>query len=105
MLHSVPLERLPETVRFPAELSAKISFDAEQRRLQYDGFMSKTDFDKLVRLSNELAYQRALESLFQVSTFRPAKPRASPVARSFPMLYTGIAALVAVTALALTFWH
>ena len=31
--------------------------------------MSKTDFDKLICLSNDIGYQRALERLFQIATY------------------------------------
>jgi hypothetical protein len=103
MIRSVPLERLPGDFRFPEELAAKIKFDAARQQLQFEGFMSKTDFDKLVRLHNDLAYQRALEHLFQVSTFVPTKKpsRLGQVS----LIFTGIAALLAVTMLAFFLRH
>jgi hypothetical protein len=96
MIHSVRLDRLPDGLPFPPELMSRISYSAERRELQFDGFMSKTDFDKLVRLNNDLGYQRALERLFQVCTFPVAKTTQSSHRK--PYLLTGLAAM----ALALT---
>ena len=69
MPRSVPLDSLPEGLVFPATLQDRISHDPVAKRLYFDGFMSKTDFDKLICLSNDIGYQRALERLFQIATF------------------------------------
>lgn len=96
MIHSVRLERLPSNFQFPQELTGKISFDAGSQQLKFDGFMSKTDFDKLVRLHNDLSYQRSLEQLFQVSIYNAPKARSR--FRQMPLVFTGIAAaLIAFT--------
>ena len=95
MIRAVRLERLPADLQFPQELRAKISFDAAHQQLQYDGFMSKTDFDKLVRLSNDLAYQRSLEKLFQVCTFVVQQPPRAE--RRWTWIVTGAALALAIT--------
>lgn len=69
MPRCVPLETLPDGVTFPPTLKERISYDPSSKQLCFDGFMAKTDFDKLVCLSNDIAYQRALEHLFQICTF------------------------------------
>lgn len=69
MLRCVKLDRLPDDLSFPEKLADRISYDAASHELRFNGFMSKTDFDKLVRLHNDIGYQRALERLFQISTF------------------------------------
>lgn len=83
MLRSVKLEQLPSGLSFPEKLADRISYDPALGELQFSGFMSKTDFDKLVRLHNDIAYQRALERLFQICTFesnqQPAGSRMSRV--------------------------
>jgi len=77
MVRSVPLESLPEGLSFPSSLQDRISYDASAKRLCFEGFMSKTDFDKLICLSNDIGYQRALERLFQIATFSDESSTAS----------------------------
>lgn len=74
MVRCVLLKRLPEGIEFPADLQAKISFDASKQELNFEGFMSKTEFDRLLRLSNDLEYQRSLERLFRICTFSNNQP-------------------------------
>jgi hypothetical protein len=69
MMKCIPLQRLPQDLRFPPEMCQRIQYDEARHQLQFDGYMSKTDFDKLVCLTNDLEYQRALERLFQVCVF------------------------------------
>ncbi len=76
MTRSVALNRLPKEVQFPAQLEERISYDARQQQLRFDGAMSKSEFDQLVQLHNDIAYQRALQELFQKCTF-PEKPTPS----------------------------
>jgi hypothetical protein len=105
MIRSVRLERLPADFQFPEEMKAKISFDASHQQLQFNGFMSKTDFDKLVRLHNDLAYQRALERLFQTCTFSTAAPTPASSPR-LSLVFAGVAtAAAAMVALFFLLWH
>src|SRR5215213_241088 len=67
---SEPLDKLPPSLDFkaqlPAELSTRITYDAEQRLLLFDGIMSSSDraaLDALVPTS-EFAYHSAITSLF-----------------------------------------
>jgi hypothetical protein len=80
---------LPDGLRFPAELGDRVSYHTESRQLRFEGFMSKSDFDKLVCLHNDVAYQRAVEHLFQICTFDDETPARSA---ALPMLWAGVAA-------------
>ena len=99
MLRCVKLERLPEGISFPDKLADRVNYDPVSRELQFDGFMSKTDFDKLVHLHNDIAYQRALERLFQICTYEPETVPGRP--RSSLMLMTA-GATAAIVALVVT---
>jgi hypothetical protein len=58
----------------PAEYASKLRFDPETRRLIYTGFMSKADFDRLSRLSEDWSYRRSLEDLFRLCMPEDRKP-------------------------------
>ncbi|HRX83142.1 MAG: hypothetical protein H6821_15400 [Planctomycetaceae bacterium] len=96
MLRRVKLDQLPENLAFPEKLADRIHYDQASRELQFRGFMSKTDFDKLVRLHNDIDYQRSLERLFQICTFG-ADPE--PVGRGLSTMVLAAGATVAVIAL------
>lgn len=91
MMRTVPLSQLPQGLTFPPELVPRIRFNSARRQLEFDGFMSKRDFDKLIVLHNDLEYQRALERLFQICVFEADVP---PERGSARMLYVGVAAAV-----------
>ena len=69
MIRAVSVDRLPEGLSFPGDLQRKIHYDPSQRRLAFEGFMSKATFDRLYRLAEDREYRRALEELFQACTF------------------------------------
>ena len=69
----VSLARRPEGLRFPADLADRISYEEARQRLVYRGFMSKADFDRLSRLSDDWAYRRGLEDLFRLCL--PSSPK------------------------------
>lgn len=98
----VRLEQLPnalrsdEPIQFPESLSDRVWYDRDSRRLAFRGFMSKATYDRLHSLSNDHAYQRAIEELFRISVFE--EPR--PVSRSMQKFIS--IALVTVALLALT---
>jgi hypothetical protein len=78
MEHFVRLDQLPADVKFPPELSDRIRYDSKQRRLVFQGFMSKADFDRLIGIHSDWAVRRALEELFRLCTpEKPAPRRAS----------------------------
>ena len=52
MDHFVKLSKLPEGVEFPDGLRERIQYDAENRQLVYHGFMDKSQYDRLIRLSH-----------------------------------------------------
>ena len=78
MTRSVPLDQLPAGLEFPADIQHRIRFDSSRRQLAFDGFMSKTDFDRLARLHRDIQYQRAIEQLFRICTIdTPSSARKS----------------------------
>lgn len=81
MEHFVKMARLPDGLRFPPDLADKIRHDAGAGRLVFRGVMSKSDFDRLSRLSDDWSYRRPLEELFRLSM--PAEPRRPVPARLF----------------------
>jgi len=91
MIRTVPLSGLPQGLVFPPDLLPRIRFDAAKRQLQFEGFMSKRDFDKLIVLHNDLEYQRALERLFQICVFDSG---GQPQRGDWRLLYVGVAAAV-----------
>jgi hypothetical protein len=105
MLRSVKLDQLPDDLSFPEKLADRISYDAAARELRFDGFMSKTDFDKLVRLNNDIGYQRALERLFQLCTFEPESKRAGGGSKLVLIAAGATAAIVALSAAAFLLAH
>jgi hypothetical protein len=64
--HFVRMASLPPGLVFPPDLSDRIRYDAGSQRLIHRGFMSKADFDRLCRLSDDWGYRRALEDLFRL---------------------------------------
>lgn len=105
MLRSVKLDRLPDDLLFPEKLAGRISYDAATRELRFDGFMSKTDFDKFVRLHNDIGYQRALEQLFQKCTFESEPTSAGGRSKLVIIAASATAAIVVLSAAALILAH
>src|SRR4051794_26636317 len=66
--HFVPMEHFPAGLEFPADLRRRIRYDPIRRRLVFIGFMSKTEFDRLCKLSDDWSYRRPLEDLFRLCT-------------------------------------
>jgi hypothetical protein len=65
-IHHIPLSELPADMQLPGELKERFWFDAEHKRLCFNGFMSKSVYDRLKVLSRDELYQRALEDLFRI---------------------------------------
>ncbi len=105
VLRSVKLDRLPDGLSFPEKLAGRISHDAASGELRFDGFMSKTDFDKLVRLHNDIGYQRALERLFQLCTFEADPPRTGSRSKLLLIAAGAAAAIVALSVAAFMLAH
>jgi hypothetical protein len=74
MDHFVRIERLPEGIQFPEEFRDRLLYDEARHRLVYRGFMSKGDFDRLCRLSDDWSFRRPLEELFRQCTPETAMP-------------------------------
>jgi hypothetical protein len=95
MDHFVTLERLPEGLRFPADLADRVGYDAERKRLWYRGWMCKAEYDRLFLLSQDWTYRRQLEELFRLSMpedRRPARGRVAMVAAAGVGLTLALAA-------------
>ncbi len=60
----VPLEKLPEGIEFPPELSDKIEYDAQAKVLRFKGTMSDAERDQLMKLSDDPAWQKAVKLLY-----------------------------------------
>ena len=63
------LEKLPQGLNFPVELTERIRFDPSHKQLVFHGFMTKAGYDRLRELSTDAAYLRAVELLFQRSAY------------------------------------
>ena len=88
MDHFVKIERLPEGIQFPEEFRDRLLYDETRHRLVYRGFMSKGDFDRLCRLSDDWGYRRPLEELFRQCTPENAGPTRG--LRRWFSLFTGL---------------
>jgi hypothetical protein len=62
------MERFPQGLEFPADLKMRIRYDPIRKRLVFLGFMSKSEFDRLCRLSDDWGFRRPLEDLFRQCT-------------------------------------
>jgi hypothetical protein len=67
MDHFIKVDKLPDGLVFPDDLTDKIRFDAEQRKLVFRGTMSKRDFDRLSQLTTDWPFRRRLEELFRIA--------------------------------------
>jgi hypothetical protein len=86
--HFVTMNRLPDGLEFPPALKDRIWFDAAKRRLVFRGFMSKAEFDRLNRLSDDWGYRRPLEDLFRLCT-----PEEEERSRGLRRMFASLASL------------
>jgi hypothetical protein len=89
MDHSIRLERLPQGLVFPPELLDRVAFDADRKTLTFHGFMSKADFDRLSRLSEDWGYRRSLEDLFRLCSLESEAQPVNRLASVFARLFAG----------------
>jgi hypothetical protein len=67
-LHAyAPLEQLPTDIVFPSPICNSIRYDREKHQLLFDGAVSENDRVHLLELSQDPAYQKAVDRLFQGS--------------------------------------
>jgi hypothetical protein len=64
MDHFVKLEKLPEDFEIPGELKDRMHFNAERHELIFQGYMSKSEFDRMCQLTRDWKFRRTLEELF-----------------------------------------
>ena len=67
MIHCVTLSEPPADFQVPDDLKERFWYDGQRKRLCFDGFMSKCTYDRLLKLSWDVHYRRALEGLFRSS--------------------------------------
>ncbi len=60
----VSLEKLPEGIQFPEEISDKIEYDAQNKVLRFKGTMTDSERDQLLKLSDDPAWQKAVKLLY-----------------------------------------
>ena len=65
------LKQLPEGLQFPPSLTGKISHNADDQILIFNGVMSNEEHGLLLSLSPEPNYQEAVERLFELSQRPP----------------------------------
>jgi hypothetical protein len=75
MQHHVVVDGLPEGFRIPSDLADRFYFEPGTHRLVHDGFMSKTEYDRLVGLTSDWPFIRKLEELFMMCTYEDERPR------------------------------
>ena len=68
MEQAVKVGSIPANIQFPDNLRGRIRFEESHHRLIFRGFMCKSDYDQLMRLSQDANYQNAVSHLFQIST-------------------------------------
>lgn len=57
------LEKLPEGLEIPEDLATRFTYDAESQRLQWRGEFQIEDEERLIALSDDPDYQRAVRSI------------------------------------------
>lgn len=100
---SVFLKNLPDGLRFPDGVAARIRYDGEKRQLFFEGFMSKAQFDILHGLSSDGEYQLAVEQLFELSV--PGRAASSARGGLRPYLFVVVISLSGLAAaMAVAWW-
>jgi hypothetical protein len=91
MDHFVKLERLPEGYEIPRSVSDKLHFDAEGHRLVFQGYMSKTEFDRICEPTRDWGFRRSVEELFMksVADVQPAGAGKHRVLGALARLFAG----------------
>jgi hypothetical protein len=102
MMRSVRCDHLPASARLPEILQQRIEIDAERHELRFDGFMSKAEYDLLMRLDRDLEYQRAVNELFVICG--PTSLAADPAPGKWKLLVTGLAMIAVVLGIAFCVW-
>lgn len=63
--------RLPQEVKIPDDLSARLGYNPETGHLSFKGVMSRRERDRLLHLSHDGPYRDAVESLYERSRQLP----------------------------------
>jgi len=62
---SAKLEQLPGGVKFPAELTGRVWYDAQNKLIYYEGVMDDAARSKLMNLSQDHDYRGAIDTLYR----------------------------------------
>lgn len=62
---SVTLEKLPAQVNFPAATSGRIWYEESKKLLYYKGVLEDEERSRLIRLSDDPDYRRAIDTLYR----------------------------------------
>ncbi len=62
---SVKMEQLPAGVKFPSELTGRVSYDAGKNLILYKGVMEDEERSKLMNLSEDRDYRAAIDTLYR----------------------------------------
>ncbi len=62
--YSARLNSLPAMVKFPENFKGKISYNTVDGRLTFKGVMTEKERDELLRLSRNIQYTAAVETLY-----------------------------------------
>ncbi len=102
MMRSVRCDHLPTNASLPEILQQRLQIDAERHELRFDGFMSKAEYDLLMRLDRDLEYQRAVNELFVICG--PTSLTTEPAPRQWKLLVTGLTVIVVLLGIAFWIW-
>lgn len=87
------LDKLPEGMEFPECCRSKIRFDAEHRRLVFQGHMTLYEYQTLVAAHPDANYARAIEWLFRNCDQPPRSGRSHMVWASVAVVLVVVASL------------
>jgi hypothetical protein len=99
MVHYSKLRKLPVGLKLPTDLADHIFFDAQKKRLSFKGFMSKSQYDRLMQLDADRDYQEAVNRFFQLSAEDD-----NPIVRGIGRVLAGLVAVCLVLAV-IVWWQ
>jgi len=101
-MNSVRCDHLPTNPRLPDILLQRMQIDSDRHELRFEGFMSKAEYDLLMRLDRDLEYQRAVNELFVLCG--PATLKVESVSGKWKWLVTGLTLIAVVLGIGYLVW-